>query len=88
MSGAWRSGTGRVLTLSAAAHLRVLSGVASTEAGAAGVPENASAKAYGDGRVCNRGFRQDSGACLVIAVPANAPATKTSCGRGWQSRRG
>ena len=63
-------------------------GAASGQSTAAGLPANASAKSYGDGWTCDRGYRAERGACQPIEVPANALATQTSYGRGWECRRG
>jgi hypothetical protein len=63
-------------------------GAGSVQAASGGLPANASAKSYGDGWTCDRGFRATGGACQPIEVPENALATQTSYGRGWECRRG
>ena len=53
-----------------------------------GIPENASAKSYGSGWQCDRGYREADGVCGAIEVPAHAYAFDTSYGRGWECGRG
>ena len=36
------------------------------------IPDNAHRKSYGHGWECNDGFRETSGACVAVQVPANA----------------
>ena len=48
------------------------------------MPENASARSYGDGWECNIGFRLNENACVAVIVPQNAYATNRSYGSGWQ----
>lgn len=74
------------LLLPAILAVSVVAGPAS--AGMGEVPANASAKRFGSGWECDRGFRESKGACVEISVPANAFATKTSYGRGWECRHG
>ncbi len=47
------------------------------------VPENASAKSYGDGRECNIGLWLNKNACVPVIVPKNAYGTEQSYGSGW-----
>jgi len=51
------------------------------------IPENASAKSYGDGWNCNKGYRKSKGVCAAIVVPANAYPTNKSYGQGWECKR-
>ena len=51
------------------------------------IPENATAKNYGDGWNCNQGYRESKGLCLAIKVPANAYLTNKSYGQGWKCKR-
>ena len=52
-----------------------------------GIPENASARSYGSGWNCNKGYRESEGACDEIIVPANAYATNKTYGKGWECKR-
>ena len=52
------------------------------------IPENASAKSYGDGWECDLGFRQSDETCAAITVPENAYSTNRSYGRGWECYHG
>ena len=52
------------------------------------VPENASAKTYGDGWDCDLGFRQSEESCAAIIVPENAYSTNRSYGSGWECFHG
>ena len=52
------------------------------------VPKNATARTYGGGWECNRGFQEADGTCIAIRVPANAYASGSSYGRGWECGRG
>ena len=52
------------------------------------VPENATARSYGDGWTCNVGYRKSNGACAVIIVPEHAYPTYKSYGKGWACKRG
>ena len=52
------------------------------------IPENASAKQYGSGWVCDRGYREASGACIAVKVPVDAYATDSSYGRAWECNWG
>lgn len=51
------------------------------------VPENATAKRYGDGWNCNQGYRESKGACAAVKVPANAYPTNKTYGQGWKCKR-
>ena len=53
-----------------------------------GLPENASMNRYGDGWICDEGYRESKGACAAIKVPANAFPTNKSYGQGWECNRG
>ena len=52
------------------------------------IPENASAKSYGDGWECNTGFRLNENTCAAVVVPRNAYDTKRSYGSGWECLHG
>ncbi len=52
------------------------------------MPENASAKSYGDGWECNIGFRLNEDACVAVVVPQNAYDTNRSYGSGWECLHG
>ena len=52
-----------------------------------GMPENASAKSYGDGWNCNIGYRENKGACTALKIPANAYPTNKTYGQGWECKR-
>lgn len=52
------------------------------------VPENATAKSYGNGWNCNQGYRESKGACAAVKVPANAYPTNKTYGQGWECKRG
>ena len=54
----------------------------------AGIPEHASAKRYGGGWECDRGYREANGVCMAVKVPADAYATDVSYGAGWECNRG
>ena len=49
------------------------------------LPENATAKTYGSGWECDRGYRQSSGSCIAVTLPANAYLTDSSYGSGWRA---
>ena len=51
------------------------------------VPENATAKRFGDGWNCNQGYRESKGACAAVKVPANAYPTNKTYGQGWKCKR-
>ena len=52
------------------------------------MPDNASAKSYGDGWECNIGFRLNENACVAVVVPQNAYDTNRSYGSGWECLHG
>lgn len=52
------------------------------------MPENASAKSYGDGWECNVGYRQSGKTCHKVTVPDNAYSTNRTYGLGWECFRG
>lgn len=52
------------------------------------VPANAKKASYGNRWECNPGFRQNAGACLAVAIPANAYSTNKTYGKGWQCKYG
>ena len=51
------------------------------------VPENATAKTYGDGWNCNQGYRVRKGACIAVTLPANAYLTNKTYRQGWECQR-
>ena len=52
------------------------------------MPENASAKSYGDGWQCNVGYRLTNETCAAIVVPDNAYETNRTYGSGWECHHG
>ncbi len=52
------------------------------------VPENASAKSYGDGWECNIGYRLSGDLCTAVTVPENAYPTNRTYGPGWDCHYG
>lgn len=52
------------------------------------MPQNASAKSYGDGWECNIGYRLTGDVCAAIVVPQYAYATNRKYGVGWECRHG
>lgn len=51
-----------------------------------GIPDNASINVYGNGWVCNRGFRQSGNECVPVLIPANAGLDVY--GHNWTCNRG
>ena len=60
--------------------LTAVHGLVFAQAGSVELPENARAKSYGSGWECERGYREDNGACTAVRVPANAYLANTSYG--------
>lgn len=52
------------------------------------MPENASAKRYGDGWECNVGYRAIDETCAEIVVPENTYETNRTYGSGWECHHG
>lgn len=52
------------------------------------MPENASAKSYGEGWDCDIGYRPDGDNCAAVAAPENAYETNRSYGTGWACLHG
>ena len=52
------------------------------------MPENASAKSYGEGWECNFGYRLIGDNCAAVVVPENAYETNRAYGLGWECRHG
>ena len=52
------------------------------------MPENASAKSYGEGWQCNVGYRLDGGICATVVTPENAYETNRTYGSGWECLHG
>ena len=52
------------------------------------MPENASAKSYGDGWKCNIGYRLSGDLCAAVIVPENAYPTNRTYGPGWDCHYG
>lgn len=55
--------------------LAPVTGHVSAEVGAGKIPEYASAKRYGSGWTCNRGFKEVKDACVAVNLPANTYLT-------------
>jgi hypothetical protein len=70
------------------ALLAIAPGAGFAQSGSDGIPKNASAKSYGSGWTCDRGYRAINGGCAAVLVPANAYPIDTSYGRGWECKRG
>lgn len=51
-----------------------------------GIPNNASINVYGNGWVCNRGFRQSGNECVPVLIPTNAGLDVY--GHNWTCNRG
>lgn len=51
-----------------------------------GIPANASLNVYGNGWVCNRGYRQSGTDCVPVQIPLNAGLDVY--GHGWTCNRG
>ncbi|MEM8775087.1 MAG: hypothetical protein AAGF53_08635 [Pseudomonadota bacterium] len=49
---------------------------------------HATARSFGNGWECDRGYRRDGDACLAIIVPENAYATNRAYGSGWECLHG
>ena len=64
------------------------SGAAHAQTRPTEAPLNARKPDYSSDWECNPGFQEKAGACVAIAIPENAYATKTSYGRGWECDRG
>jgi hypothetical protein len=52
------------------------------------LPENATAKSYGTGWNCDKGYREKNSTCEVVIVPDNAYPTNKVYGIGWECNRG
>ena len=52
------------------------------------LPQNAQARSYGGGWVCDLGFRVEGSECLALDVPEHAYPTGRSHGTGWECYRG
>jgi hypothetical protein len=52
------------------------------------IPANATAKTYGNGWECDRGYRKIDSACVVVTLPENAYLTDSSYGSGWTCKHG
>lgn len=51
-------------------------------------PENAQPRSYGDGWVCDIGYRVEGNACLALVIPEHAHPTGQTYGTGWECSRG
>jgi hypothetical protein len=51
-------------------------------------PENAVERSYGDGWVCELGYRVEGAECLALDIPELAYPTGRSYGTGWSCERG
>lgn len=52
------------------------------------MPQNAQARSYGAGWVCDLGYRVDGAECLALDIPEHAYPTGRSYGTGWTCDRG
>lgn len=52
------------------------------------MPQNAQARSYGAGWVCDLGYRVDGAECLALDIPEHANPTGRSYGTGWECDRG
>ncbi|MCV2880310.1 hypothetical protein OE699_15820 [Sedimentimonas flavescens] len=52
------------------------------------IPQNAQARSYGGGWVCDLGFRVEGAECLPLDIPEHAYPTGRSYGTGWECDRG
>jgi hypothetical protein len=52
------------------------------------IPENAQARSYGSGWVCDFGYRVEGAECLALDIPEHAHPTGRSYGTGWECDRG
>ena len=77
-----------VASLALFALLALASTVVFAQPIASAMPDNAVAKNYGGGWECAPGYRERSGACTAVNVPANAYPINASYGRGWECDRG
>lgn len=68
--------------------LMLLALPAFAQTGSQPMPENASAKSYGDGWECNIGFRLNETTCIAVVVPQNAYDMKRSYGSGRECLHG
>jgi hypothetical protein len=68
----WRPHAMSIHPLIFLALLVAVPGHVFAQGGSVEMPENARAKSYGGGWECDRGYREDNGACAAIKVPANA----------------
>lgn len=53
---------------------------------AAGIPEHAEARRYGNGWQCKPGYRESNDACAEIKVHENGYATNSPVRQGWECR--
>ena len=51
------------------------------------LPENATARSYGTGWNCDKGYREKNNGCAAILIPENAYSTNKTYGRGWECKR-
>ncbi len=51
-------------------------------------PQNAQARSYGGGWLCDLGYRVEGAECLALDIPEHAYATGRFYGTGWECRRG
>ena len=70
------------------ALLIAASGLVNAQVSLVDAPENASAKRYGAGWTCDRGYQEVDGACAAVKVPANAYPTNALYGSAWKCSRG
>ncbi|WP_322786401.1 hypothetical protein [Pseudophaeobacter arcticus] len=77
------------------ARTAVISGVIASFAfsvlaqdGSGPMPQNAQARSYGGGWICELGYRVEGAECLALDIPENAYPTGRSYGTGWECGRG
>jgi hypothetical protein len=78
----------RIHLFARSALLTIIPSLAFAQGTPGEMPKNAHANSYGSGWECDRGYREISGACTAVKVPANAYATNRSYGRGWECDHG
>ena len=78
----------RSVLIAAVLALVVLLPPVSASAGTGDLPANATARTWGEGWDCQRGFLESRGSCSEIRVPDNAFLNDRSYGKGWSCHRG
>jgi membrane protease subunit HflC len=62
--------------------------LALAQEGKGALPSNATAKTYGSGWECDRGYRKNAGSCIAVTLPVNAYLTDSNHGVGWACQHG